>query len=1670
MSEKGLPKTRPIRWQALALGLCAILSHIGTAAQDDTQLPTRGKVFWTGFMQNGFGAQSLKVHIMGATATSGTVSMPGTGWSAPFAVALNGVAVVDIPTNAENSGSEVVTAKGVLIQAQDSVNVLISSFQNFTHDLAQILPVTSLGSSYRVDSYQGLPNFNNLHKSELLIVATEDGTQVRITPTVNTAAGRPAGVPFEVDLNAGQTYQVQAATDNTDLTGTLVEATAVSGNCRPFVVLGGSMCATVPGSCSACDAIFEQLIPRSAWGRRYFTVPIQGVTGTTYRIMADEDGTTVTIGGGAPINLNAGQRHEVNGHATPVCIQANKPVSVVQLLEGYSCAGNGDPSMVMLAPSDRTSTKVLLHTPTSSQLNQHSISVVVPPDAVGQLTLNGTVVNPSLFVPYAGCTDRLHARFPVPAGVHRLQAASGFQVYSFGLGYGESYAAQVQDISAIAIAQDSVVCGSGTLTLNSPEPLSNITWTAASDPTTVLGTSASLTVTPLSSDSYTVTGNVASSGCPRSFTYHVGAPLTIPTLLSANNGPSASICQFENVQLGLIPPPDPAWFQMSWSPGNTLNDPSIPNPIATPQEDTWYSVSITSPTGCGTMVDSILVEVVPAQVLELAVDADRDRICLGEDIALSSRTLRVIAQDRFETGGNPMWGAVQGGILSASCGSVAGNALYFNGNGQRYVQTVGLNTLGGGRIRFHLKIADGMAPCQNADPGEDVVLEYSTNNGFSWNLLNTFTENNFPTFTALDLSIPVSAQAASTQFRLRQLSNSGAGQDNWAVDEFIVARYDDTWLDYSWSPASVASPTATSTAASPAQSTWYILSGVDPTAGCGYSDSVYIHVDPPFNLTVTNDTTLCDVTGLQLDAVPSFSTDIEYVWGPNDGSLSAIDSASPHATPQQTTTYTVEATTSSGCVANASVTVQVGQLIGLTVGASNTILCQGQSAQLSGTAVGGPDLVFNWSGAGLSDPSIPDPVATPTQTTTYTLEVSDPQSGCLLSESITIIVNTGYTAELGPDLTLCSALGHVLNVQHNVPGATYDWSPEANLNAVDIQSPSILNDVSATYTVTVTDANGCSVSDAVTIDRPFEDLPVQTTASACADAPPTLTTPEPGIAYFWSTGATSASIVPTASGPHTLTISDSNGCQGITTFDVTLFPLPIVDLGPEITLCGASEHILQANNPGNSVSWSTGATGQQLTVTNSGTYGITVTTPDGCSATDDVQVTFNTLPIDVLQDQIACVSSPPQLDAGNVGSTYLWSTGATSQIITPTSSGVYTVTVISSADCSATFDAEVTLTPVVDVTLPNDTSICSGAEVVLDAGNGSSGILWSTGATTPTITVQAEGTYGVTVTNGPCSASDAIAITLLDGPVNTLADGSSCADTPVDLDAGNPGSSYLWSTGETTQSIVAGSSGAYSVAVTLASGCSAEFAANITLVPPPVVELGADTVLCEGQVLQLDAGNPGSSYLWNTGTTNRRLNVRQPGSFSVTVDNGHCTRSDAINVLFNPTPARMATRQHFACLDEPPGVVHLDAGNPGAEFLWSTGGPTQVIGARSYGWYSVDITNIYACSMRDSVLVSEYCTSTIYVPNTFTPDGDGLNDVFIPVGKNIAAMQLLIFDRWGTLLFESNDPSMGWDGTYRNEVVKNDMYMWRLVYRFFDDEMGRLSPEKELMGHIQVLR
>jgi len=1656
----------PLLRRAWNIFLLCLLSTVASAQQDGPA--TRGTRFWTGFIQNGFGANSLKVHVLSTVPTTGTVSMPGTGWSNSFTVAANAVSVIDVPLTAEHLSSGVVEPKGVLITTQDSVDVHIGSFQNWTQDMSQILPEASLGTRYMVSATAGVPNFNNLHHSEFLIIATEDGTEVAITPSVATMDGRPANVPYNIQLNAGQSYQVKALSDSGDLTGSLIQGTEASGPCRPFVVIGGATCGSVPAGCAACDVVFDQLLPLEFWGTKYFTVPVQGVNTAAYRILAQENNTVVTISGLGSITLNAGQSHGVTGSVTPRCIEADRPIMVAQFMEGYACASIGDPSMVILSPVERISRSASFHATTSAQTNQLRLSVVVPSNAVGTLTLDGATVNPALFQAYPDCPGHSHASVSVSPGVHRLHAQAGFQAYLFGYGWGESYATSVHGIGMEAVQEDSLVCGGGSITLTAPFPLSNAIWTNAEAPNVSIGTGPSITLTPTGSTSYTVSGEVGASGCPRSFTFHVGVPLTIPTLLTANGQTTINVCQYEPLQLALVPPPDTAWFDIQWSPSASLSNSSIAAPTAHPQEETWYTVSVQSPSGCGDMVDSILVEVTPAQVLDLRVTATPAIICEGMNTMLEGAALRVVAADGFNSGTAPIWTAIQGGGLSDLCGSHSGLALRFDGNGQRSAQTIGINTVGGGEVRFHIRIADQQAPCDGIEAGEHVVLEYSTNNGFSWNNMGSFLPGQFEGFSPVTLAIPSAAQSANTMFRLRQVAHSGAGQDNWAIDDLFVARYDNTFLTCAWSGPGLSGASSPALSISPAGTGWFVLQGVDPTAGCTYTDSVLVTVQPAFSITLPEDTTLCDGQPLVIQSTATGTSGITYQWGPANAGLSATTVAAPTATPTATTTYSVLATNPSGCTSSDEITVTVGTLGALTLTADAMTVCQGAIVQLTATVSGGLDPTYAWSGPGILDPAAPNTTAIPGTTSTYTCVVTEPASGCVRSEDITITVNAGYTASAGGDVHLCSTLGYGLAVVHNVPQASIQWEPATHLIDATIGTPTIAIDQSAAYVVTVSDANGCSVSDTVLISRAFDGLPTDSAIVRCADDIPTLNAPAGAASYLWSSGATTPAIVPEAAGTHTITLIDAEGCFWTTTYDLVLHSLPNVELGPDQLLCGVTEMLLTAGPAGPTYTWDHGAGGNAVTITTSGTYAVTATGPEGCTARDSVTISLSPAPLDVLGDVAQCSTAPVILDAGDQGTSYAWNTGATSQAIVVVESGTYTVLVTNAQNCSATFDAVVTLTapPVVD--LGPDRSICSGASIVLGGNDPGLSHAWSTGATTASIEVSNAGTYWLEVDNGYCRARDTVIIGSLALPQDVLTNIEQCSDTPAVLMAGGPENSYTWSTGATTSSITTTASGTYTVQVTGQNGCTATHDVVVAFIQPPVVDLGPDTVLCDGQVMQIDAGNQGASHLWNTGALSRRLDVTTSGVYSVTVNNG-CVRHDSISVQFNPAPSGLTARVFHTCLDDEPGYVMLDAGNPGSNYRWSTGATSQVIMADAYGTFAVVVTNRFNCTMRDSADVIEFCPATIFVPNTFTPNGDGLNDVFIPVGKNIASMTLRIFDRWGELLYETTDLDMGWDGTYRGEAVRNDLYVWRMTYRFYKDEQGAIGFEQSQMGQVQVL-
>ena len=247
--------------------------------------------------------------------------------------------------------------------------------------------------------------------------------------------------------------------------------------------------------------------------------------------------------------------------------------------------------------------------------------------------------------------------------------------------------------------------------------------------------------------------------------------------------------------------------------------------------------------------------------------------------------------------------------------------------------------------------------------------------------------------------------------------------------------------------------------------------------------------------------------------------------------------------------------------------------------------------------------------------------------------------------------------------------------------------------------------------------------------------------------------------------------------------------------------------------------------------------------------------------------------------------------------------GTTSISVTfGSTSGTITMTPTNSCGSSTPSSLSVTVNanPVVNLG-PNQTQ-CGGM-VTLNAGNPGSTYLWSNSATTQTINVSSSGTYSVVVTNAAgCTGTGSVNVTINTPPTVNLGPDVTQCDGSVTLDALNPGSTYAWSTSETTQTIIASSTGTYSVVVTDANGCTGMDQINITINIPPSVNLGNDITQCGGSAV-LDAQNAGSTYLWSDNSTTQTITVSSSGTYSVVVtDANGCTGFDAINITINALP------------------------------------------------------------------------------------------------------------------------------------------------------------------------
>lgn len=565
-------------------------------------------------------------------------------------------------------------------------------------------------------------------------------------------------------------------------------------------------------------------------------------------------------------------------------------------------------------------------------------------------------------------------------------------------------------------------------------------------------------------------------------------------------------------------------------------------------------------------------------------------------------------------------------------------------------------------------------------------------------------------------------------------------------------------------------------------------------------------------------------------------------------------------------------------------------------------------------------------------------------------------------------------------------------------------SASGNLWSTGATTQSITVSTSGTYTVSVTTGGCTSATSAGTVVT-VNSLPATPTISAggpttfCAGGSVVLTSSS-ATGNLWSTGATTQSITVSTAGTYTVTVT-SGGCTSATsagtTVTVTALPsTPTISAGGPTTFCAGGSVVLTSSAAtGNT--WSTGATTQSITVSASGTYTVTRTS-GGCTsaASAGTVVTVNPLPatptISAGGPLTFCAGGSVVLTSSSATGN-LWSTGATTQSITVSTSGTYTVSVTSGGCTSASSaGTTVTVTPLPStptISAGGPLTFCAGGSVVLTSSS-ATGNVWSTGATTQSITVSTSGTYTVSVTSGGCtSANSAGTVVVVNAlPVITLGtvvNPTTCGTSTGSIQITGSGTGTVnWSgtsTGTlnsvtlptTINSLAAGS---YSIIFTNASGCVSNTLAQglNDPTPPatPVISAGGPTTFCSGGSVVLTSSSA-TGNTWSTGATTQSITVSTSGSYAVTFTNGSgCSAtSPATVVTVDPTPViALGTITNPTACGTPTGSIQLNGSGTGT-VNWSGSASGTMNGIT----LPAAITNLTAGSYDISFTTAAGCVS-----------------------------------------------------------------------------------------------
>ncbi len=664
----------------------------------------------------------------------------------------------------------------------------------------------------------------------------------------------------------------------------------------------------------------------------------------------------------------------------------------------------------------------------------------------------------------------------------------------------------------------------------------------------------------------------------------------------------------------------------------------------------------------------------------------------------------------------------------------------------------------------------------------------------------------------------------------------------------------------------------------------------------------------------------------------------------------------------------------------------------------------------------------------------------------------------VFTDTIKFTPAPGINFDFGSNTTsVC--VGSSISLDASTAYDSYVWSTGASTHSISISTP-------GKYWVDVF-KNGCKGSDTITViqidKEPKPNLGIDITV--CSPVSEQLSTGNTNTTWYLTSTAnqvgTGANYTATQFGKFIAKVTNSCG-DVFDTIEIkqTTTQQPF-NLGRDTSFCGTFSDTLRTGNA--ATVWSTGVTAAFIVVTTPGKYYATINV--GCGiASDTINITQSSgVTFDFGSNSTSvCVGGSISLGAGNTFDNYVWSTGAVTNSISITSPGIYWVDVFKNG-CKAS--DTITVIQIDKEPKPNlgrDSTYCGNFSRILSTGNAQTQWFRNFNST-PFITAASvaidqsvPGTYVAKITNSCGSVADTIVISIANAlNVNLGRDTAICNGSSLTLRATVPGSSisYLWNTGAVTPTISVNQFGKYDVTVSNGT-CTVTDTVFVDVVDKPtIISLGNDTTICGDFSLQLFTGDAGT--IWSTNAVGPQINVTKPATYIAENKNVCGSAKDTIVVTQFALPVVNLGKDTTIC-----DSIVLSVGNGSfATILWNTGDMTSSIIVTASGVYKVKVSNAN-CSNTDSVKVNKDCFYDVYIPTAFSPNGDTINDIYVPISdvKGMLVIDFVIFNRWGEKVFESEnfvprDATKGWDGTFKGEPAQQDSYVYFFTARMPDGEV-----------------